>query len=460
VQLALVYGLENLGFLTLTFRDHVTCAREAQRRLNSLLSGVLRKRYRDYICAMERMESGRIHFHLLIVLDHDIRTGANFQQFKEQVYRSASPALRQEWAFWRKTAPLYRFGRTELMPIKSTTEALSKYVGKYVAKHIGKRLLEDKGVRLIRMSSGARVGTTRFAWNSPAAWVWRKKAQLFGLRNGCLNTDDLKEKFGRRWAYQCYEAIMRQELTHYPTAAHAQADGVQVPAGSTDIVVGRQQPSREALRQLLPQRPRTRINTGTTVPRGTSNARNLTPAPLSNGSNLTSEDVSNCGNLTSHCNLTFEARSTDSSFTHDQSDPAGPSERAGRIPSPLSPLPHRNNTHGSAESPEKTCSAALPCKLPCVDQLERESSDLAGTVTDAAAGEGSGPRSTLPHVSDTAPILNSWASGAGPAGTVFLALDLTPENLLVPAKLTCEVSRLNGPSSPTASRQVKRAPHL
>ena len=36
------HGLENLGFLTLTFKDHVVCVKEAQRRLNSLLTHVIK----------------------------------------------------------------------------------------------------------------------------------------------------------------------------------------------------------------------------------------------------------------------------------------------------------------------------------------------------------------------------------------------------------------------------------
>ena len=47
------YGLSNVGFLTLTFRDHVTDPKEAQRRFNSLKTHILAKRYRAYIRVME-----------------------------------------------------------------------------------------------------------------------------------------------------------------------------------------------------------------------------------------------------------------------------------------------------------------------------------------------------------------------------------------------------------------------
>ncbi|MEO6847155.1 MAG: hypothetical protein ABI254_07845 [Chthoniobacterales bacterium] len=103
-----LYGLENIGFLTLSFADHVTDAREAGRRINSLLTNVIRKRYPDYIAVLERMKNKRIHYHLLVAVGADIRTGFDFAAVKQKDYRTASAHLRSEWAFWRRTAPKYR----------------------------------------------------------------------------------------------------------------------------------------------------------------------------------------------------------------------------------------------------------------------------------------------------------------------------------------------------------------
>ena len=90
------YGLESLGFLTLTFRQHITCPKEAQRRLNSLLTHVIKPRYREYVGVMERQKSGRIHYHLLVVLGTDIRTGFDFDALTRRDYSSASDDLRAE----------------------------------------------------------------------------------------------------------------------------------------------------------------------------------------------------------------------------------------------------------------------------------------------------------------------------------------------------------------------------
>lgn len=211
--LAQKHGLENLGFLTLTFKDHVLDVKEAQRRLNSLLTHVIKPRYQDYIGVLERQKSGRIHYHLLVVIGFDIRTGFDFAAVDAKDYSSANPALRAEWAYWRKTAPSYGFGRTELMPIKSSEEAIGKYIGKYIGKHMESRQEGDKGARLVRYSRGARVASTRFQFVSTGSQQWRSKlrafAHLVSERTGCEPTmEGIRSVCGPRWAYSHREFIV------------------------------------------------------------------------------------------------------------------------------------------------------------------------------------------------------------------------------------------------------------
>jgi hypothetical protein len=207
------YGLERIGFLTLTFHDHVTEHKEAQRRFNSLATHVLRDRYADYIKVSERQQSGRWHFHLLVVLGEDIRTGFDFDAYKAakragklstrrhwtKVYgASASARLREEWRFWREVGKRYAFGRVEMMPIKSTAEGVARYIGKYIGKHMHSRKLEDKGVRLVACSHGARVWRVRHAHNlSPHRFKLRKLAAMIGVKS----MEDFKARFGKHWGY-------------------------------------------------------------------------------------------------------------------------------------------------------------------------------------------------------------------------------------------------------------------
>lgn len=213
-QLSVKYGVEKLGFLTLTFSQHITDPKEAQKRFNSLVSHVIKKRYQEYLGVFERQKSGRIHYHLLVVLEEDVRTGIDFSEFENSDYKSAGRYLRGEWAFWRKTARRYGFGRTELLPVKSNIDAMAKYVGKYIGKHIESRKTEDKGVRLVRYSRGARVGTTRFMFNSGGSKDWRRKvatfAEIIGTREGITITElsELSAILGKRWAYNNREFIL------------------------------------------------------------------------------------------------------------------------------------------------------------------------------------------------------------------------------------------------------------
>lgn len=208
------YGLEHLGFLTLTFRDHVLDVKEASKRFNSLASHVLNDRYVAWLRVLERQKSGRIHYHLVVVLRSDIRSGVDFAAIASGDYRSAGPALREEWAFWRRTAPLYRFGRTELLPVVSSAEAISRYVGKYLGKHLDARLPADKGARLVSTSKGARMASTRFSWASTGL-QWRLACRSFAWAMFCAgrvpspSMRGLAVGLGPRWAYEWGDIIRR-----------------------------------------------------------------------------------------------------------------------------------------------------------------------------------------------------------------------------------------------------------
>jgi len=251
------YGIENVAFLTLTFRQHVTDPKEAQRRLNILFTHVIKPRYGDYVGVFERQHNGRVHYHLLVSLGFDVRTDFDFAAVKNQDYRSASPALRKEWAYWRKAAPKYGFGRTELMPIMSTAEGIGRYVGKYISKNIEQRAYahvlsgaekyQDKGVRLVRYSNGARAGTNRFMFVSEGSAAWRNKMALFAeivsvSNGGCIveDLDDIADLCGSSWGYHHREFILglpdlKDDISsHAFLSNYAQAVGNKTYAPSED----------------------------------------------------------------------------------------------------------------------------------------------------------------------------------------------------------------------------------
>jgi len=124
--------------------------------------------------------------------------------------------------------PAYGFGRSELLPIRTNDEAISKYVGKYIAKHIGERKEEDKGVRLVSTSKNweevinEQTGkkekkllfpksSVKIAWNSPGAKKWRKNLETFAHKTKCYNLQALKLTFGSSWAFHLLPYIDQVE---------------------------------------------------------------------------------------------------------------------------------------------------------------------------------------------------------------------------------------------------------
>ena len=57
------FGIEKLGFLTLTFADRVVEISEASRRFDNLNRRVLKVRYKRTVAVPERQKSGRLQFH-------------------------------------------------------------------------------------------------------------------------------------------------------------------------------------------------------------------------------------------------------------------------------------------------------------------------------------------------------------------------------------------------------------
>jgi hypothetical protein len=223
MALAEEFGIERLGFLTLTFPDELSDIREASRRFNSLATNVLKKRYLRVIRVWERHKSGVLHAHCVVVLHADIRTGFNFADLKTQRgsarYRTACPFLRAEWAFWRsitnyngkrQDAP-YPFGRTELLPVKSTAEGIAYYVGGYIGKHMRQREWADRGVRLVSYLGFKKAGrriNTRFSWVTPNARLLRMKIATFAWMLGCEHFAEIRGLLGPRWLHHWIDFIV------------------------------------------------------------------------------------------------------------------------------------------------------------------------------------------------------------------------------------------------------------
>lgn len=238
------FGIERLGFLTLTVGDSVagrwvgvTDRAEASRRFNSILNRI-RERYHCGVIVTERHKSGAIHFHLLVVLSDDIRTGFDWEAVSRRDYRSASDALRAEWAWWRENQGKYGFGRHELMPVRTTGEQIGRYVAKYLGKSWSERTADDKGGRCVRYfgkwdRQGAKVGppmSARHGSVTPRACAWRqcmKQVQWATAYHGLeLNEQNIKGHNGPRWAWRATKQIKRHKFFVRAAGSEAERKGM------------------------------------------------------------------------------------------------------------------------------------------------------------------------------------------------------------------------------------------
>jgi hypothetical protein len=254
------HGFSNVSFLTLTIKENVVDAREAQRRANSFQSNILQKRYgHRYLRVFERQTRGAVHYHYLAALPQDIRTGFDWEaqgeirrlekdgqrgspEWRRASRRrdlSAGPYLRGEWAFFRKlfgqhkngqhTPGRYGFDRHELLPLRTRIGSVVEYLGKYIGKDFDQRQEADRGVRRVSYGRGVAKAAGRMTILCPGNDNCRDKqkflASLFGF--GPADYDrGFKRMLGPRWGYHLLKAAKGLQLPLYRTGTHAFLDGV------------------------------------------------------------------------------------------------------------------------------------------------------------------------------------------------------------------------------------------
>lgn len=194
------FGIEKCGFLTLTFKEFIKNHKEAQRRFHSFMAGIGSNYFGAWAVVLEKSPRDRLHYHLLVECQEDIRTGFNFEEVRQGKYGSANEYLRGLWAALRGSLPGYGFGRHELLPIRTTDEAIAHYVGKYLSKDFDLGML--KGARRVRYSQGWKNCSMQFGWNTDQARAWRKFCAAQAAKCGCRSMEEVREKFGPKWAFR------------------------------------------------------------------------------------------------------------------------------------------------------------------------------------------------------------------------------------------------------------------
>lgn len=252
------YGIERMVVCTVTHAQFCGDAKASQRKWHSFVTGYLNKHYkRRWLRVLERCESGCIHYHVLIAVPDDVRTGFDFEAYRRarEAYRSGGKCseFRRQRVLWKRSrnaalvkgfegfraaCQRYGFGKCiDFLPVLSNADAVAYYVGKYISKHIGHRLPADKGVRLIAYARGVGKASGAIAWNSPGAWLWRRKLGALAAKVGAKSLKQLGNVLGKNWAWKYSAVIMGIDLAArkggvtYPTVKHMRADGRDMPEG-------------------------------------------------------------------------------------------------------------------------------------------------------------------------------------------------------------------------------------
>lgn len=232
------FGLDNCGFLTLTFPDDVKDVRQASKRFNSMRTNFLDKHILGYIGVYERTKRGVIHFHFIIACKGNIREGFDFKAIANNIYSSntRNDFIASLWQLFRTKLPKYGFGRHQLVPIKCK-DGIARYLSKYIIKGLGYRKPEDKHFRFVRSSQDKgqwwKRASQQFAWYTPSSIEWRKALQHwvkeradflrmgFYLDTGFfMNVDEdtysliLKKMYGHKWCYDYQQQIIFNYQRH------------------------------------------------------------------------------------------------------------------------------------------------------------------------------------------------------------------------------------------------------
>ena len=249
------YGIENLGFLTLTFKGNLSDEIEAQRRYKNLNRTWNREKPFKVLCrVLEYQDRGAIHYHCVVLMPTDIRTGFDWESFDKageaqrngkyyerqkwtrQYSASSAKTLRETWSWLRNKCESHGFGRSELLPIKKP-DNIGSYLGKYLVKENRKQQarhnhekhgisvdIQKRKTRAITYGQNiSRVANTNFSWvsNPNQGTPMRVKIGRWAEYRGFKSTEEIRAVYGPHWSHH-----LRNEFMHDRIRKERQAEGL------------------------------------------------------------------------------------------------------------------------------------------------------------------------------------------------------------------------------------------
>ena len=206
--------------ITLTFVKPTMSWKDAKNELDKIIKLLKRRHGNDLelVWVQERHRSGGIHFHGLVKLPFDVRTGTDLYvlldwnnqkdnpKFRDRVKNCHSylnQQLREEVIQLSKVLSQYGIGRFDLLPILTDAEAVIEYLGKGIANHLLRRHPEDKGARLWGCTNNVRVcKTNSISLFTPINTMLRNQIGMWAESRGCMDLNQLRRKYGRHWFFK------------------------------------------------------------------------------------------------------------------------------------------------------------------------------------------------------------------------------------------------------------------
>ena len=223
-----IFTPEKIGILTLTFKENLKCHKESQRRWNNLNRLITREgKFEVLVWVKEYQARGAIHYHMLVKTHEGIRGNIDWDIYEQmgkaetlkekrilgkQLGKTATPHLRELWAWLRKKGKSTGFGRIELMPLKKPHH-IKNYIGKYMEKDMQKGISNQKGTNMITYGRKApKVANTKCNWLNGKGGMWRRKLAKWAETRGIKDQDEMQELFGKSWAYRMYKQIVDDQV--------------------------------------------------------------------------------------------------------------------------------------------------------------------------------------------------------------------------------------------------------
>ena len=239
---AKIYGSNRLFMNTLTFEDNVTDPKEAQRRFNNYNRQFSRIEGVTWLYkGIEPQKRGALHFHIIGVADWDLgaetfdweaykKAGEAFSKGRKgegykwtKVYaKTANERLQGMWDKTRRMAKGSKMGRSEFLPVRSANS-----IGQYVGKYLGKCFASQnngtwaQGLRRFSYSRSApQVHGRQFSWvegkhGNEVFATWRQKVKAWAHARGVKDFDDMRKKYGKKWAIENIDEINEKGLLYH-----------------------------------------------------------------------------------------------------------------------------------------------------------------------------------------------------------------------------------------------------